>query len=131
MTLRNHSPACLADVIVNLLRGKWAMHILNTLKPEAPLHFNALLRSIPGISAKVLNEQLSYLTAGGVLQRIPTAMARQEVQYAYTERGKELRLVLDRLNDLTTRWQMATEGSEPAEEDHRNTIERDSTAERE
>ncbi len=106
MPLRKHAPACLADIIVNLLRGKWTMHILHRLEPDAALHFNALLRSIPGISAKVLNEQLGYLTAGGVLQRMPTASARREVIYGYTERGKELRQVLDNLNELAGRWEM-------------------------
>lgn len=85
--------------------------------------FNAILRRIPGISAKVLTEQLGYLTAGGVLQRIPTALARQEVQYAYTERGKELRQVLDKLNDLATRWQMAADGSESPEDASANIVE--------
>lgn len=114
MPLRNHTPACLADIIVNLLRGKWAMHILHKLTPDEPLHFNAILRSIPGISAKVLNEQLGYLTAGGVLQRLPTASARQEVLYAYTELGKELRLVVDKLNDLAARWQVVAGNPAPA-----------------
>lgn len=105
MTLRNHASICLADIIVNILRGKWAMHILLAVGEQNGLHFSAIRRSIPGISAKVLSEQLDYLLAAGVVQRMTTATARHEVIYSYTERGKELRVVLDALNELAHRWQ--------------------------
>lgn len=85
MVLKNPEPICLAEVITNMLRGKWAVHILHILKLHDALNFNSLLRSIPGISSKVLNEQLGYLITAGVLQRVPTHNPRQEVIYSFTE----------------------------------------------
>jgi DNA-binding HxlR family transcriptional regulator len=105
MTLQSPVPVCPADIIVNIVRGKWALNILLVIGEQGEPHFNAIRRTIPGISAKVLGEQLGYLIDGGVLQRTHTASARHEVVYSYTEHGKELRTVLDDLHKLALRWQ--------------------------
>ena len=72
-------------------------------KEEQP-HFNYLKRAVTGISPKVLTEQLHYLLSAGVICRIPSEQARQEVFYAYTEQGRELRALLDSLNEMGQRW---------------------------
>lgn len=115
MVLKTPEPVCFAGLITNMLRGKWSIHILHTLGLHGALNFNSLHRSISGISTKVLNEQLGYLTDAGVLQRVPTNNPRQEVIYSFTEQGRELCVVLDTLDELARRWQppqMAIEASE-------------------
>lgn len=104
MALKTPEPVCLAEVITNMLRGKWSVHILHILKLQGALNFNRLHRNIHGISAKVLNEQLGYLIVAGVLQRVPTNNSRQEVIYSFTEQGQELCEVLDVLDELARRW---------------------------
>ena len=105
MNSNRGTPVCLADVVIRALRGKWAMQILLAIdaQEERP-HFNNLKRAVPGISAKVLAEQLRYLLEAGVIHRIPSDLARQEVFYAYTDQGRELRALLDSLNELGRRW---------------------------
>ncbi|WP_461313892.1 winged helix-turn-helix transcriptional regulator [Acinetobacter sp. GN11] len=105
MVLKTPEPVCFAEIITNMLRGKWSIHILHTLRLQGALNFNSLHRSISGISTKVLNEQLGYLTVAGVLQRVPTNNPRQEVIYSFTEQGRELCVVLDTLDELARRWQ--------------------------
>lgn len=120
-------------MIVNIVRGKWAMHILLVVGEQDGLHFNAIRRSIPGISAKVPREQLDYLLAAGVVQRMPTAAARHEVIYSYTERGKELRVVLDGLNELAHHWQGSANRGEddaPASGDRQSTVGGENAADR-
>lgn len=105
MNTARETPICLADVVIRALRGKWAMQILLAIdgQEEKP-HFNYLKRAVPGISAKVLTEQLRYLLAAGVIRRMPSDLARQEVFYAYTDHGRELRALLDSLNEMGQRW---------------------------
>ena len=99
-------PVCLADVVIRTLRGKWAMQILLAFDEveQGQVHFNHLKRAIPGISAKVLTDQLRYLVQAGVIDRVPSQLARQEVFYAYTAQGRELRALLDSLNAMGQRW---------------------------
>lgn len=105
MNAPSAAPICLADVVIRTLRGKWAMQILLAIDDqEERSHFNHLKRTVPGISAKVLTEQLRYLLAAGVIRRMPSDQARLEVFYAYTDQGRELRSLLDSLNEMGQRW---------------------------
>ncbi|NII72197.1 DNA-binding HxlR family transcriptional regulator [Dyella sp. SG562] len=94
---------CAAEVVLRVLRGRWAMTILMTLAERGPVHFGAMERSIKGVSAKVLSEQLRYLRNAGVVSRSSSAQ-RREVYYELTPRGQELTLALDAINDLARRW---------------------------
>lgn len=94
---------CAAEVVLRVLRGRWAMTILMTLVDHGAMHFGAIERSIKGISAKVLSEQLRYLQNAGVVSR-RSSEQRREVYYELTPRGHELKLALDAINDLARRW---------------------------
>jgi len=69
------------------------------------LHFAALQRSIPAVSRKVLTDQLRHLERAGILQRQRNAASRREMPYSFTSRGRELKVVLDSLEELGARWQ--------------------------
>jgi len=73
------------------------------LAEYGPIHFSAIGRQVPGISTKVLAEQLRYLLKAGVVHR-SSAEKRQEVYYELTARGRELQRALDGFNDLARRW---------------------------
>jgi len=98
----------MADVFIRLLRGRWATHILTVIASHESIHFNRLKRAIPGISAKVLTEQLRFLETSGVLERRITGSPSHEVSYAYTARGNELKHVLDSFSELAARWGMSS-----------------------
>lgn len=94
---------CAAEVVFRVVRGRWALSLIATIAEQQPVHFLALSRSVPGISRKVLTEQLRFFQQAGVVER-STDEARQEVFYALTRRGKELKTAIDGLNDLAARW---------------------------
>ncbi|WP_343820389.1 helix-turn-helix domain-containing protein [Dyella marensis] len=94
---------CAAEVVLRVLRGRWAMTILMILSERGAMHFGAIERSIKGVSAKVLSEQLRYLRHAGVVSR-SSSEQRREVYYELTPRGLELKLALDAINDLARRW---------------------------
>jgi DNA-binding HxlR family transcriptional regulator len=95
------------DAFLRLLMGPWTTYILWVLSTKGPTRFGALKREIAGISAKVLTERLRLLEDAGVIYRHYKATIPPEVTYGLTERGKELRQVLDALNDIARRWHEA------------------------
>ena len=96
-------PICAAEVVLRVLRGRWALTIMAVVAEHGPIHFLAIGRQVPGISNKVLADQLRYLLRAGVVHR-SSAEERQEVFYELTARGREVRTALDGLNDLARRW---------------------------
>ena len=66
--------------------GKWKLIIIYWLA-ESPTHFAGLRRLIPGISAKVLTEQLRELATDGIVAREPGGGVPEPVVYSLTEYG--------------------------------------------
>jgi len=67
--------------------GKWKVIIVYFLA-ESPRHFAGLRQAIPGISQKVLTQQLRELEADGILQRQPTGAIPAPVKYSLTGYGR-------------------------------------------
>ena len=64
-----------------------------------PWRFNEMLRSIPGISQKVLTDNLRALENDGIITRTVFPEVPPRVEYTLTERGQSLMEVLDKLCD--------------------------------
>lgn len=96
-------PVCAAEVVLRVLRGRWTPTLMVVLAEHGPIHFSAIGRQVPGISTKVLTEQLRYLLRAGVVHR-SGAEKRQEVYYELTPKGRELQVALDGFNELARRW---------------------------
>jgi DNA-binding HxlR family transcriptional regulator len=96
---------CPADVVLNIVKVRWATHIMKRIGDHGALHFAALQRSIPAVSRKVLTDQLRHLERAGILQRQLNPPARRGMPYSLTSRGRELKVVLDSLEELGARWQ--------------------------
>jgi DNA-binding HxlR family transcriptional regulator len=96
-------PVCAAEVVLRVLRGRWAPTLMMVLAEHGPIHFSAIGRQIPGISTKVLTDQLRYLVRAGVVQR-SGAEKRQEIYYELTSKGRELQVALDGWNEFVRRW---------------------------
>ena len=97
-------PACPMDAILRLLTGPWTTYILWVLSDDGPQRFGALKRAVSGISTRVLTERLRMLQAAGVIWREQTQTIPPAVTYGLTERGDELRHVLDSLGKIAQRW---------------------------
>lgn len=72
-----------------VLGGKWKLLIVHWLS-ESPKHFAALRRLLPGISPKVLTEQLRELQGDGVVVRSATGPHPAPVEYSLTSYGQTL-----------------------------------------
>lgn len=82
---------CSIDLVIDVIGGKWKVLILWNLN-EGKKRFNELKRSLPGITQKMLTQQLRELEEHGLVQRTSYEDAR--VEYATTEMGKKLQTTL-------------------------------------
>jgi len=97
-------PQCPMDSILRLLMGPWTTYIIWVLSDKGPQRFGALRRSVPGISTRMLTERLRMLQGAGVIWREQAETIPPAVTYGLTQRGDDLRSVLDSLGEIADRW---------------------------
>jgi DNA-binding HxlR family transcriptional regulator len=80
---------CELDAAMAVVDGKWKPLILWELK-DGPTRFNALHRSLTGISQKMLTQHLKELQRHGVVHRESYHEVPPRVEYSMTPAGEEL-----------------------------------------
>lgn len=80
---------CPLTAALAAIGGKWKLIIVYWLA-ESPRHFAALRQVMPGISQKVLTEQLRELVGDGIVQRQPKGAIPAPVEYSLTDYGRSL-----------------------------------------
>ncbi|RKH39987.1 transcriptional regulator [Corallococcus sicarius] len=95
--------------VLKLLEGRWKLMILFQLFGGRVVRFSEFERAIPGISQKMLAQQLRQLERDGLVHRVVYAEVPPRVEYRLTAWGQSLCPALDGL----LRW-AATRGA-PAE----------------
>ena len=78
---------CPLTAALAAIGGKWKLIILYWLA-ESPKHFAALRRVMPGISQKVLTQQLRELAGDGIVRRQPKGAVPAPVEYSLTDYGR-------------------------------------------
>ena len=89
---------------LKVLEGRWKLSILFELFGERTRRFSELERAIPGITQKMLIQQLRDLERDGVVQRIVHPVVPPKVEYRLTPGGEELCPALDELLYWAQRW---------------------------
>ena len=92
---------CPVEAAVDVFGGKWKALILWWLQ-QRTWRFAELRRQIPGITEKMLTQQLRELEADGIVERRVYATVPPKVEYSLTERGLELANVLKPLCEWGT-----------------------------
>jgi DNA-binding HxlR family transcriptional regulator len=82
---------------LNLLEGRWKLLILFHLFGGQVQRYSDLERLIPGISQKMLAQQLRRLEADGLVSRNVHPQTPPKVEYRLTEWGQALCPALDAL----------------------------------
>ena len=85
---------CPVEYTASLLGNKWKPLILRELL-SGTKRYNELTRNIPGVSAKVLTENLRELEKDGILTRTVFPEVPPRVEYTLTEKGNDLRPVIE------------------------------------
>jgi DNA-binding HxlR family transcriptional regulator len=89
---------CPTEATVAAIGGRWKVVILWHLC-GGKLRFSELRRKVPGISQKMLTEQLRQLEGHGLLTRTVYAEVPPRVEYAATPLGESLRPVIKAMAD--------------------------------
>ena len=87
------SPACPVEACLEVVGGKWKGVILYHLL-GGTLRFGALRRFVPGVTARMLTNQLRELERDGIVSREVFAEVPPRVEYSLTPLGRTLRPVV-------------------------------------
>ncbi len=80
-----------------MLEGRWKMVIIFHLFDRSTLRFSELERAIPGVSQKMLIQQLRELERDGIVARKIYPQVPPKVEYSLTNWGKAMCPALDAL----------------------------------
>ena len=84
------SAAAGIDQAIGSFRGRWKLVILFHLFGGKVLRFSDLERAIPGVTQKMLAQQLRQLERDGMVRRVVHAQVPPKVEYALTSWGQAL-----------------------------------------
>ena len=93
MMTKDELPDCPVATTVQLIGNKWKLLILRNLLAR-PWRFNEMLRSIPGISQKVLTDNLRALEKDGIITRTVFPEVPPRVEYALSPLGDSMRPII-------------------------------------
>lgn len=87
-------PECPVEMTLQLIGDKWKVLIIRDLLGGTK-RFNELMRSVNGITQKVLTSHLRAMEAAGLVNRKVYPEVPPRVEYTLTETGMSLKPVLD------------------------------------
>jgi DNA-binding HxlR family transcriptional regulator len=88
---------------IQLLGKRWTGLILDTLM-GGPRRFCELTASVEGLSDRVLSDRLRELELEGVIERVVYPQIPVRVEYRLTEKGHDLKPVVDAIHIWAQRW---------------------------
>ena len=111
MLTKAELPECPVATTLQLIGNKWKMLILRNLMGR-PWRFNEMLRSIPGISQKVLTDNLRALENDGIITRTVFPEVPPRVEYALSELGDSMRPIIDAMQAWGLNYQQLVREAE-------------------
>lgn len=99
MLTKEELPECPVATTVQLIGNKWKLLIIRNLVYNGKQRFSDFLKTVKGISKKVLTDNLRALEDDGLIEREVFAEVPPRVEYSLSELGVTLKPVLDALRD--------------------------------
>ena len=96
--MRPRTYNCPVEAAVDVFGGKWKALILWWLQ-QRTWRFSELRRQMPGITEKMLTQQLRELEADGIVERRVYPTVPPKVEYSLTEYGRSLKRALRAICD--------------------------------
>ena len=95
---------CPISASLRVLGNKWTMPILRDIGFLRVDRFNRILRSLPGLTPRVLSMRLTELEKNGIIERLPIRREPNAVRWSLTEKGKSTLPILMSLIEFGSRW---------------------------
>ena len=92
------------ELSLNILGGKWKILIIWQLK-DSPKRYGELKKSLPGVTHKMLTQQLRELEQDEIISRKVYSEIPPKVEYNLTLLGKTIIPVIDLLSDWGEEYQ--------------------------
>src|SRR5438270_12541201 len=99
---------------IQLLGKRWTGLLLYTLL-EGPKRFCELTSTVEGLSDRVLSDRLRELELEGVVERVVYPQIPVRVEYKLTEKGQDLKPVVEAIHKWAEKWVKLPEDSSPVE----------------
>jgi DNA-binding HxlR family transcriptional regulator len=99
---------------VEALSRKRALPILKNLITRETVRFNELKNLMPGITSTVLSDTLLELEHEGLISKKVYPEIPPRVEYKLAGRTRELRIILEELDERAQRWKFSRTVSEGA-----------------
>lgn len=99
---------------MQVIGGKWKAGTLMRLK-AGPTRFNTLKRALPGVTQRMLAQQLRELEADGIVSRHVLEIVPPHVEYALTPKGATLMPILNWLSEWGHAHAPAAPNPEPTQ----------------
>ena len=104
MLTKDELPACPVATTLMLIGNKWKIFIVQRLL-DRPWRFNELQKDIPGISQRVLTDNLRSMESDGIITRTIYPEVPVRVEYALSELGDTMRPIISSLFDWGIMYQ--------------------------
>lgn len=104
MLTKEELPPCPVATTLMLIGNKWKIFIIQQLM-DKPFRFSELRRAIPGISEKVLTDNLRALEKDGLITRTVFPEIPPHTEYALSELGETMRPIIDSMATWGTGYQ--------------------------
>jgi Predicted transcriptional regulators len=97
------SYSCTLVLAMDIFGGKWKMVILWVLR-HGVLRFGEIKKTLPGITQKMLTQQLRELEEAGIITRVVYPVVPPKVEYNLTVEGQKIIPILNQLCEWTIEY---------------------------
>lgn len=101
--MRKLYTTCPVEYTASMIANKWKILILRDLITGTK-RYNELTKSVVGISAKVLTENLRELESDGIIERKVYPEVPPKVEYYLTDKGNDLRPIIDLMKEYGLKY---------------------------
>lgn len=108
MIAKKDLPQCPVATTVGLVGNKWKLLILRDIL-SGPKRFGELLKSLEGISRKVLTESLRGMQEDGILVRTEHPQMPPRVEYSLSDLGESMRPIICAMEQWGTQYKQRIE----------------------
>lgn len=104
MLTKEELPPCPVATTLMLIGNKWKIFIIQQLM-DRPFRFGELRRAIPGISEKVLTDNLRAMEKDGIITRTVFPEVPPRTEYALSELGNTMCPIIESMATWGTGYQ--------------------------